>query len=282
MMMLAVGAMLALTACQKVDIDGETETRTKAFTFTLKGDFTEEYHGMGSRGYLRADGKDMTDLWVVDMMDGVVKQTLHQASADADFGVPTLQLAYGAHTVLFCASRGVSPVWSADKKGIQWTKASDTFWKAYDVEVVKTSNGNRAVTLERAVSRLDVMITDVVPVGVAKIRIALSQGADAVSLLSGFGTMGSIVREWDITGDVGKVLPGMLIYTLCPSAEEWQTDVTMQYLDAGGNVLHTRKAEGVRMKRNRETSLTGTMVDASNGFTVGLSTEWEEENEEEF
>ena len=118
-MALAVG--LTLTACEKEIMsekpDGEASgvvaadaVKTKNFTFTLKGDFSDEWKPV-TRGYLAADGKDMTDVWVLDYMDGQLVQQVHQSDhTDDDFGKPVVQLAYGEHHVYFVASRGAEPV----------------------------------------------------------------------------------------------------------------------------------------------------------------------------
>lgn len=72
--------MMALTACEQVQLpaddatnSSETEAttgKTRKFTFTCKGDFDIEFGEMGAttRGYLQADGKDLTHLWVMDYM----------------------------------------------------------------------------------------------------------------------------------------------------------------------------------------------------------------------
>ena len=65
-------AVATLTACEKYSLPSEeqpnteqpSDARTKKFTFTLKGDFSNEWKQ--TRGYLAADGKDFTDVWVLD------------------------------------------------------------------------------------------------------------------------------------------------------------------------------------------------------------------------
>ena len=140
-----------MVACEK-PILGEVEEESvpsgmggvkssKNFTFTVKGDFGAATF---RRSYLTADGKDMTDLWVFDYMDGVCVQTVHQTADDADWGAPKMSLSYGSHHVYFLASRGEGATVDADGHTITWTGPRDTFWKDYEVEVVSTSNGNRA------------------------------------------------------------------------------------------------------------------------------------------
>ena len=92
---LAVAALL--TACEKpiisesdaTDKDGnpvQVDANTKKFTFTLKGDFSSEWKPVSHRaaGYMAADGKDMTDVWVLDYMDGQLIQQVHQSDNTAE------------------------------------------------------------------------------------------------------------------------------------------------------------------------------------------------------
>ena len=150
-------AAMLLTSCEKSLVnDDEVEknpsvstTDGKRFTFTVKGDFSEEWKSV-TRGYLQADGKDMTDLWVLDYMNGQLVQQVHQSDNTAEyFGKPVMQLAYGSHHVYFVASRGAGADLNVGEHRLTWEKVSDTFYKDYEVNVVATSNGNRAVTLER-------------------------------------------------------------------------------------------------------------------------------------
>ena len=178
-------ALLLLASCEKGTtyadlgeggIDGTelTSNETKKFTFTCKGDFTSVSESSASSGmkkvkraptYLSDNELNMTDLWVLDYSGGRLLQQLHQASTDEGFGAPTMQLAYGTHHIYFVVSRGTDPTLSTDDGTITWAKTSDTFWADYEVTVQKTSNGNRAVTLERVATMLSVTIADELPEG---------------------------------------------------------------------------------------------------------------------
>ena len=128
-------AVATLTACEKEIIteedatvsDGSAIEKTKKFTFTVKGDFSNEWKPV-TRGYLSADGKDMTDLWVLDYVGGQLVQQIHQSDNTAeDFGQPVMNLSYGAHHVYFVASRGASPVLNTTDGTITWSSVRDTF-----------------------------------------------------------------------------------------------------------------------------------------------------------
>ena len=106
-----------------------------------KGDFSNDWKPV-TRGYLEADGRDLTDVWVLDYQGDVLVQQIHQSDNTAeDFGQPSMTLAYGSHHVYFVASRGINPTLSTADKTITWEKPSDTFWADYSVTVVNSSNG---------------------------------------------------------------------------------------------------------------------------------------------
>ena len=95
--MFMVLAVCLMTACEKALAPADDAATVpdgsvvgKKFTFTVKGDFTDDWKPV-TRGYLSADGKDMTDLWVLDYMGGVLVQQLHQDDNTADdFGKPVM------------------------------------------------------------------------------------------------------------------------------------------------------------------------------------------------
>jgi hypothetical protein len=92
-----------------------------------------------------------------------------------DFGKPVLNLAYGSHHVYFIASRGTGAVLNTNAHTITFTKTYDTFYKDYEVTVVNTSNGNRAVTLDRIITKLRLKFTDDISADAATFNITPSQ-----------------------------------------------------------------------------------------------------------
>jgi hypothetical protein len=181
-LLLMACAVALLTACEKPIVSDEDTTGTvvvddegnavptKKFTFTIKGDFSDTWKQ--TRGYLQADGKDMTDVWVFDYIGDELQQQIHLTNTDENWATPSINLAMGTHNIYFVASRGTTPTVNTTNKTITWAKPSDTFWKDYEVTVVSTSNGNRAVTLDRVATRFRATVTDAIPTGCASITIA--------------------------------------------------------------------------------------------------------------
>ena len=126
-----LAASVLCASCEKAvfnDIEDEGGAeypvygKVKKFTFTMKGDFSDEWKPV-TRSYLNADDKDMTDVWVLDYMDGNLVQQLHQSDNTAeDFGQPTMNLSYGTHHVYFIASRGTDAVLDTENHLIKFGK----------------------------------------------------------------------------------------------------------------------------------------------------------------
>ena len=286
LLILAVGI---LTACESGYYGGEavseeetTEVKTKKFTFNVKGDFTspvfsggEIAGGVKKAASLNADGQDMTDLWVYDYMNGELVQSVHQTNDDADFGKPVMQLAYGQHHVYFVASRGVGA--SVSGSVITWTGVRDTFWKDYEVDVVGTSNGNRAVSLDRVVTRLRITAIDEVPSGCASVAVTPDKWYYGLDYTTGEPTN---EQKKDVVinvpssyiGTTGSLVMSVFSFS---TATEWTTDVTLTAKDSGGSVLGQATIANAPFKANRCTEYSGPLFGTDGEITVGLNAEWE-------
>ena len=262
---------IALTSCYDAATsanDAEQGT-TKNFTFTIKGQFQQDLQTRA--GYLTADGREMTDLWVMDVVDGRVMQTLHQTPTDSDWGAPQMSLTLGQHHVMFCASRGQAP--EVEGSIIQWGKVLDTFFCDYDVTVVPTSNGNRAVTLDRIITQLRTTIDDAIPSGTTMILVEPGQWWNGIdlkdgSLIEAEGAIMIQVAEQSIGMEGASVSASWLV----PS-DEYTTDVTYRAM-TGSKVTSTATAEDVPFLRNRRTALHGNLFGGQMAGAVQLSTEW--------
>lgn len=307
LLLMAVSVGL-LTACEKSIIDeftGEdvptsSEVKTKKFTFTLKGDFSTEWKlntngpiavgnaadaaSRATRGYLQADGKDMTDVWVLDYVGTECQQTLHLTSADANFGSPSLSLSYGSHHVYIIASRGEGAVVDTAAHSITFTKVLDTFWKDYQVEVAKTSNGNRAVTLDRIVTKLRFEFTDEVPANIGTIGMETGRWYFGFDYMTGEPSHEG--REYTSSlaipdGYVGRNDLAMNYYSFSPSTD-WKTNVTVTSRNIQGDIINQAKITDASMQRNRVTTYAGPLFTSTTDLAIGLKSEWNPENRNNF
>lgn len=277
-------AAMLLTSCEKSLVnDDEVEKNPsisvangKRFTFTVKGDFSEEWKSV-TRGYLQADGKDMTDLWVLDYMGDVLVQQIHQSDNTAeDFGRPSMTLAYGSHHVYFVASRGVSPTLSTTNGTITWPTVRDTFWKDYAVEVVSTSNGNRAVALDRIVTKLTLKFTDAVSANTSTINFTPSSWYYTLNYKTGEPTTATTSQtiSTSVPGSyVGNTDVLISYFSLSPSAD-WTTDVNVNSKDGDNNIIGQGNMSGIPLKRNRVTEYSGPLFSSGGTMTTSLNTDW--------
>ena len=285
--LMAVAVCLTMTACEKaieveelgqqteMDLPDGTVAKAKKFTFTMKGDFSDDWKT--TRGYLAADGRDMTDVWVFDYMGGDLVQQLHQGDNTADdFGKPVMQLAYGSHHVCFVASRGTTPTLNVGAHSITWERPSDTFYKDYDVNVVSTSNGNRAVTMDRVATKLKLTVTDEVKAECAEVAVepcAWYYGWDYVNgaPVAQQQTERVVAVPANLVGTSGQL--AVAIFGLSGSTE-WTTDVTVSARTAEHVVIGTATMTDVPFKANRVTDYSGPLFGSGGSLTLSLNTDW--------
>ena len=279
---LLMATMLAtLTACEHYEFTEETTNdkgeivASKAFTFHLKGDFNTSFEEM-TRDAVRLDNDNaagITDIWVLDYQDGKLLQQVHQVASDADFGHPQMNLAYGEHNIKFVASKGVNPTLTAS--ALTWAKVLDTFVLDYPVDVVASSNGNRAPELKRAIGGVKIVATDVVKNGTQKVSVTMKRSLSLVLPTLAPSEATESANEFSITSSQwDKTGLSITTYTLCD--EELTTDVVVTVTGADNAVISQFTVSGVSVKKNRITTLTGDVFGRGNGFSVAIDDSWGE------
>lgn len=283
---LSLLAAMVLTGCEKEICSNATHGDVttvsdgtpvgKRFTFTVKGDFSSEWKPV-TRGYLSADGKDMTDLWLFDYVEGQLVQQLHQQdNAADDFGRPVLNLSYGMHHLYFVASRGASPVLNVADHTIKWSSVRDTFWKDYEVSVVSTSNGNRAVTLDRVVTKLMLTFTDAISSDAFSINFTPDTWYYGMDYTTGEPTeattsqtvVTSLPESYKGQSDVV-----LSYFSLSPSSE-WTSNVSLNSKDADGNIIGQANMTAVPFVRNRQTEYSGPLFTSGGELSLSLDGDW--------
>lgn len=274
------------TSCEKLDrdmqdaqsLENAQTAKTKKFTFTLKSDFSNDWKPV-TRAYLQADGRDLTDVWVLDYDGGGnLLQQLHQDDNTAeDFGKPVMSLKYGSHHVYFIASRGQNPTLNTDAHTLSFTKVLDTFYKDYEVSVASTSNGNRAVTLDRIVTRLHLFFTDAVAADAATINITPSTWHFGFNYIT--GAMADTKSNFTTTINVpstsiGSTTESANLFGFSP-ATEWTTNVTINSKTSSNTIIGQATIEDAPFKPNRVTEYSGPLFSAGGTMTLSLNTTWQ-------
>lgn len=278
-------AVATLTACEKEIIteeedatvsDGSAIEKTKKFTFTLKGDFSNDWKPV-TRGYLSADGKEMTDLWVMDYVGGQLVQQIHQSDNTAeDFGRPVMNLSYGTHHVYFVASRGASPVLNTTDGTITWSSVRDTFWKDYEVSVVSTSNGNRAVTLDRVVTKLMLAFTDAISNDAFSINFTPATWYYGLNYKTGEPTDATTSQTVVTTlPDSYKGQSGVVLsyFSISPS-DEWASNISLNSKDGDNHIIGQANMTSVPFVRNRQTEYSGPLFTSGGSMSLSLDGDW--------
>lgn len=244
-------------------------------TFNVQGDFTLQTHDITRA--LTADGKDMTDVWVLDYVDGVLQQQLHQVSTDADFGAPTLSLGLGIHHIYFVASRGAGATLNTDAKTLTFARVLDTFWKDYELTITSgTSSGNRAVALDRVVTKLKVTFTDEIPAGAATFNVTPTAWHYGFSYQTGEPSAATVSQVITVNIPAGIIgVTGESLSVFCfSSATEWQTDVALNCKTSDGDVLGSATITSAPFVRNRVSEYTGPLFGDNGSMTLSLNTDW--------
>ena len=285
-MALAVG--LTLTACEKEIMSDEPADNavvvtddqgnvlpTKKFTFTLKGDFSEEWKPV-TRGYLSSDGKDLTDVWVLDYMDGTLVQQVHQDdNTAADFGKPTITLSFGSHHLYFIVTRGVDAILNTTSHTMTFSSVRDTFWRNLEFNITASTNGSQVINLDRIVTKLKLTFTDVIPMSTSTINITPHTWNYGFDYLTGEPTAATTDQMVTLNvpaSEIGKTTSAS-IYGFSGTTQ-WTTDIIVNSKKSDNTVLGQAVIVDAPFMRNRVTECSGPLFSGAEGLTISLNTDW--------
>ena len=239
---------------------------------------------------IEANGEALKELWVFDCYENGCALVAKQTDAQDDFGVVSMQLNYGSHKLAFVASRGEGSEVDVDNGKIEWAKVKDTFWTVEDLEVAKGGAAEMSVTLKRVVSRMRVMMSDVVPQNMKKMKITANGWYKGIDVRTG-ETVGSL-SSVDAIAETSEVdIPSVYIGTskrLAVSlwsigkSERWTQDMTIGALDENGESIGETICSGVPMERNRVTNVTGYFLSGGKLGNILVDDDWDEGIDFEF
>ena len=277
---LLFAAALLMAACSQQPAS-ENEKMVNV-TFDVSGDFSLTTTPIATRA-LDADGKSMTDVWVLDYVGTELKQQVHQTATDADFGSPTLSLSVGAHTLYFAASRGTEPTLDTDARTLSFSKVNDTFW-AVKVLNVSGTTITQAVALDRIATKLRITFTDAIPTGAATFNITPAQWYYGFNYVTGEPTTATASQP--ITVNIPSSYIGLTGQSVSlfgfSGSDAFTTDVAIDCQDADSHVLGAATVPSVQIKRNRISTLTGPLFSKTATIGFSLNTEWLDEYEMAF
>ena len=280
--LLPVLACVLLCGCSNHD-EVENPVGSVAYTFALSGDFVQgEDREFGTRASLVADDKNMTDVWVLDYMNGQLVQQVHQGDNSADdFGSPSLNLAYGTHHIYFVVSRGQGASLDTNNHIISFTKPLDNFYKDLQLNVIATSNGQQAVTLDRISTKLKLSFTDAVAMNASTINITPHTwyyGWDYVNATPADAHTDETVVIDVPANYLGSTSSSASIFGFSGS-EVWTTDVAVECRTADDDVIGSAVISNAPFKANRVTEYSGPLFGSSGAMSLSLSTVWDDSYE---
>jgi len=263
--LLAAASLLFAACCKEA-----TETPTKSVQFFTSGDWTQNAKD------LSANGSSMTDVWVFDYVGGTLVQTVHQDdNTDSDFGSPTLDLAFGTHTLYFVASRGLTPTVNTTDHNITWVKPSDTFHKALTITVDNTT-GSQDVTLERMVAKLKMTINDAIATGTTQFLVTPTTWYYGMDYTDGSPTAQATSQAITVncpSANIGLSGQFVTVYTFSSSAQ-WQTNITFAASN-GTSTISSVSIPNVPIQRNHSTDYSGNLFTNGGTSTLTLNDTWD-------
>lgn len=244
----------------------------------------------GSTRAIEANGEALKELWVFDCYEDSCALVAKQTDAEDNFGVVSMQLSYGSHRLAFVASRGEGSDVDVKNGRIEWVKVKDTFWAVEDVEIARGGAAEMSVTLKRVVSRIRVLMSDVVPKNMKKMKITANGWYRGIDVRTGeaVGSLSSV----DAVAETSEVdIPSAYVGTskrLAVSlwsigkSERWTQDVTIGALDENGESIGETVCSGVPMERNRVTNVTGYFLSGGKLGNILVDDGWDEGIDFEF
>lgn len=295
-------AVVAFTSCSNDNevfnscaVESE-QNHSQTFTFRMTG---ADLSVTQTRASLTANGSALTDLYVLDYdkTTGTLLQVLHQQSSDPKFAEPELTLTYGQHTVRFVATRStgskltladgtefvttpgtVQAVSTAIPALYSATKITDTFSAEIDVTAGAGNTGSATVTLNRTVSRLQIVMTDAIPADADHVEMTISTGYYSLPLATLLPTATSSRTTTISIADLAGVKNQKLAaYTLAPT-DSWTSDVIITTKRADNSTISTFTLQGVSFLRNKTTSVQGEFFQRSSALTFSVNDSWLEDD----
>ena len=152
-----------------------------------------------------------------------------------------------------------------------------SIWKDYEVSVVSTSNGNRAVTLDRVVTKLMLTFTDAISSDAFSINFTPDTWYYGMDYTTGEPTeattsqtvVTSLPESYKGQSDVV-----LSYFSLSPSSE-WTSNVSLNSKDADGNIIGQANMSTVPFVRNRQTEYSGPLFTSGGELSLSLDGDWD-------
>lgn len=177
------------------------------------------------------------------------------------FGEFACQLPVGHYTMVAVA-RGRSEgdnftLSSPEAAGYTSERARETLTAVQSVTVTSGTPTDLDVTLKRVVAKLRIVSNDNRSASCTKIRTTYAAGGKSFNPTTGQALTNTGVIVTNSPSSLTSVAPVDVISYIFLDSDEQTMDITIEALDANNDVLSTKVAKDVSLKRNRCTILSG-------------------------
>ena len=154
--------------------------------------------------------------------------------------------------------------------------ARETFVATQAVSITSTTAVEISATLSRIVAKVKVHSTDGCTTNAVSVKMTFSAGGKAFNPTSGLATTNAgFSNVLPIQSSLGNST-NSISYLFLDTDEQSMT-VTIDVLDADGESISHKVVNNVPLQRNRITTLTGSLYNASSSSSFEVETDWLEE-----
>ena len=274
----AIAAALLLAGCCK---DNDTTPTGSAKVKVSVNDFTISQEEIPSKDAIASYNGVKAVTLAFYTSDGTEAYKTTQLRSDATtyttFGEFDLSLPMGSYTmvVLGYALYDDDALTLTSPTQAEYTAGCprETFATTQAINITSTNDVSLSATLDRIVTKLQVVSTDAKTANANKVRMTFSAGGKAFSPTTGLATVNTgSISTVGISAAVGST-SSSIGYLFLATDEQTMT-VTIDVLDAEGNSISHKVVNNVPFKRNRCTKLTGSLYSAGTGSNFQLNTDW--------
>lgn len=205
-------------------------------------------------------------------------QLLADATTYTTFGTFNLNLPMGNYTMVAIAynnnETGSFSLTSPTAAAYAGDHAFDTYVKTQTVNITNTDPVDISATLSHIISQLKVVSTDGKTADVANVRMTLSAGGRSFNPTTGLATVNTgFSNTVSTSANTGSTSTSITYFFL--ATDEQTMNVTIETLNANGDVLRSTTVNNVLFKRNCKTVLTGPMYnDVHAAGTFLIESDW--------
>ena len=214
--------------------------------------------------------------------DGTEQYKTTQLKNDSNtyttFGEFSLNLPMGSYTmvVIGYSTLDDSPFTLTNSTSASYTgdHALETFVATQAVSITNTNAVTLSATLDRIVSKLQIISTDGKTVNASNVRMTLTGGSRSFNPTTGLATDNNGFNNTvGISAALGATSTSTT-YLFLATDEETTMDITIDVLDSDGTSISHKFVQNVPFLRNRVTKLTGALYSAGIGTNFQVNTTW--------